>query len=93
MISVTAIKILYVMGIIVLTIASIAMVAKGADMRRGGGELIVGGIALFTLGNLFWRIICEGWILLFSLHEVTVSILEEVKRKRISSPQVEQSLD
>lgn len=32
------------------------------------------GVAALVMGNLVWRIMCEGAILLFSLHELLVSI-------------------
>jgi len=81
MISGILIKILYVIGIIAITIGGILMIAKGSDMRYGGGGIILGGLALIILGNLLWRIICEGWIVIFSMHEGIVSILKELKRK------------
>ena len=34
----------------------------------------VGGILVLLVGNLVWRMMCEGAILLFSLHELLVSI-------------------
>jgi len=81
LISGTLIKILYVIGIIVITIGGILMIAEGSHMRYGGEGLILGGLALLILGNLLWRIICEGWIVIFSMHEGIISILNELKRK------------
>ena len=83
MISVTLIKILFVVFMIAITLSGIVMIFKGTDIDHGGDALIYGGIALLIFGNLFWRIICEGWIVIFSLHETTVSILNELKRKNI----------
>ncbi len=34
----------------------------------------LGGVFLLLVGNLVWRMMCEGAILLFSLHELLVSI-------------------
>ena len=81
MISGTLIKILYVIGLIIITIGGIVMIAQGSDMYRGGEAFVLGGIALIIFGNILWRIICEGWIIIFSLHETTVSILKELKCK------------
>jgi len=81
MISCTLIKILYVIGMIVITIGGIVMIVQGSDMYRGGEAFVMGGLALIIFGNILWRIICEGWIVMFSLHETTVSILNELKRK------------
>lgn len=81
MISVTLIKILYALGMIIIIIGGIVMIAQGSDTYRNGDALVIGGIALIIFGNIFWRIICEGWIIIFSLHETTASILKELKNK------------
>ncbi len=39
-------------------------------------------VAALTLGNLLWRVLCETWILLFSMHEQLTSI----KRELINRP-------
>lgn len=63
MISTVFIKILYVVGALVLTIGGIVM--PFID-----DEWILPGIGAVILGNLVWRVLCEGWILLFSMHEI-----------------------
>jgi len=74
MISLPLIKILYVIGIFVITIGSIVMIVDDEDK-------LLFGIAVIVIGNLLWRILCEGWIIIFNLHDTTVSILNELKRK------------
>jgi len=69
MISAIIIKVLYVIGAIVLTIGGI--IAPFLD-----GDYVLPGIAALILGNLIWRIICEGWILVFSMHE-TLNVIEK----------------
>ena len=75
MVSTTMIKILYVLGSIGLIIYGIVIMANGYDV-----EILI-GIAVILLGNLLWRILCEGWILLFSIHDVLGSIEKELKQK------------
>lgn len=43
------------------------------------GLHIIGAVALFTVGNLLWRLLCEAWILLFSVHEILASIEKNIK--------------
>ena len=49
------------------------------DYGHDSGRVIFGGIVALILGNLVWRMMCEGAILLFSLHEVLVSIEDKAK--------------
>jgi hypothetical protein len=71
MISNMIIKILYVLGALALTIGGIVMLFID--------DLILPGIGFLILGNLLWRVICEGWILLFSIHDILGSIESNTK--------------
>lgn len=66
LISATIIKILYVLGLIGITITGILM-AQDEDT-------VLAGIGLVILGNLVWRVICENIILMFSLHKNVAAI-------------------
>jgi len=81
MLSGLLIKILYIVGMVVITIGGIIVIYQGSDMYRDGEAFVLGGIAVIIFGNLLWRILCEGCIVIFSLHETTLSILKELKRK------------
>jgi len=81
MISGTLIKIMYAIGLIAITIGGVGVIIDGFNQRRGGELIVLGGLALVIFGNLIWRIICEGLIIIFSIHETTVSILNELKRR------------
>ena len=67
MISVSIIRYVYSFGSIFLTIGIfVAMIA---------GQLeFIFFVLLITFGNLFWRLICEAWILFFRIHESLVAI-------------------
>ena len=74
----TFMKIIYIIGAILITLGSFALMIGGAlpynyyySIGSGG---ILGGLALLTLGNLGWRLICEAIIIIFSIHERLVSI-------------------
>ena len=79
MISTTLIKILYVLGMIGINITGIIMLVRASNMRYGTTGMVLTGLAIIVLGNLLWRIICEGWILLFIIHDTLVSIENKIK--------------
>lgn len=81
MVSTSLIKIIYVLGLIGVTIGGIVMIVQGTERQYGSREQILIGISVILLGNLLWRIVCEGWILLFSVHDILGSIERELKRK------------
>ena len=35
---------------------------------------LIVGVVTFVVGNLLWRLLCEAWILMFSMHELLASI-------------------
>ncbi|MGE5693368.1 MAG: DUF4282 domain-containing protein [Candidatus Zixiibacteriota bacterium] len=81
MVSFSLIKIIYALGMIGMTIAGIFLLIPSAQNRNDSGGKFLIGLVLIILGNLVWRIICETWILLFSMHEILGSIDRELKKK------------
>ena len=82
MISTTLIKIIYVLGMIGLTIFGIVMIGQATQSGYGSvNNALLIGIAVIVLGNMLWRLICEWWILLFSMYDILGSIEKELKRK------------
>ncbi len=71
------IKVIYFVGACFITAAGLLSILS-PDALDGymAGPIFtrLGGIAALVMGNLVWRIMCEGAILLFSLHELLVSI-------------------
>ena len=67
MVSTSLIQFTYALGALVLTLLSLALIA-------GTWNNPVAGIALLIFGNLFWRMMCEGMILAFRIHDALVSI-------------------
>ena len=71
------IKVVYLVGACFITAAGILSIVSPDTLDEYEAGPIVtrlGGIAVLLIGNLVWRMMCEGAILLFSLHELLVSI-------------------
>lgn len=71
------IKVVYLVGACFITAAGILSIVSPDTLEEYEAGPIVtrlGGIAVLLVGNLVWRMMCEGAILLFSLHELLVSI-------------------
>lgn len=66
------IKLVYALGVF-------ALVFGGLFIALNGGVKILYGLAIIIFGNLFWRVFCEVWILLFSIHEILASIEKKLK--------------
>lgn len=65
MISVELIKAVYLLGALAIAGAGFVAIVRG---QLGAGLLVIIG------GNVLWRLLCEGGILLFSIHELLASI-------------------
>ena len=69
---------IYIVGAILITLGSFALMISGALTSVFGGSVgvggVLGGIALLTLGNLGWRLLCESIIVIFNIHDRLVSI-------------------
>ena len=79
MITTSIIKTLYVFGVIGIIMYSIELINESSGYGANE-DLKLYGFALLIFGNLFWRLICEGWILFFSIHESLVSIENNTKK-------------
>jgi hypothetical protein len=94
MISPIVIKIIYVLGMLGITIGGIVMIEMGLHvaglsteqlnifgMQISFPRQIVMGIALIVLGNIAWRLVCEGWILFFRMRDILGSIEGHLRRE------------
>ncbi len=94
MISTTLIKATYAVGMILITLGSLAYAALGvynysnapAALRQSLEMVALGhlvfGFAAIILGNLVWRVLCETWILLFSMHDHLSAVHRELLDRR-----------
>lgn len=93
LISSSLIKATYVLGMLCITLGSIAFIGitaynqvnappalQDALLTATVVRVIAGGAALL-LGNLLWRVVCETWILLFSMHGQLVAIKDELRAR------------
>ncbi|WP_321287699.1 DUF4282 domain-containing protein [uncultured Sunxiuqinia sp.] len=60
MISLTVVPIIYVLGIIAIVAISSALIYSGI-VDEGAEHLVLEGFGLLTIGNILWRLTCEGW--------------------------------
>jgi len=75
MLSLSLVKIIYAIGLIIITSFGIVIMVAGISDFSGLLGIIAGsGVILF--GNLIWRVICEWWVVFFSMHEQVVKIAE-----------------
>ena len=82
-----AITIVYIIGAILITLVSLALMAGGIVMPQyggysssnpfSGGVLILIGLIYLIFGNLFWRMLCEFLIVIFKINDT----LESIKSK------------
>lgn len=63
---------LYSIGFVILTISGVAVVM--------GGSIAI-GIGVLIGGNLIWRVLCEGWILFFRIHDTLASINRKLSER------------
>ncbi|MBX3331662.1 MAG: DUF4282 domain-containing protein [Nitrospira sp.] len=71
------IKVVYIVGACFITAAGLLSIVSPETLNEyDAGPILsrLGGIFVLLVGNLVWRMMCEGAILLFSLHELLVSI-------------------
>jgi hypothetical protein len=55
------------------------MFSNASQSKYGGTGLFLLGLGYLILGNLFWRIICEGIIIIFKIFEKLNQIESKLK--------------
>ena len=88
-ISPTVIQTIYILGAAAVSLAGLLMVILAltglapeyTDISRD--TLILGGLTLLAVGNIFWRVLCEIVMLLFRMHEA-LAMLDEKARALIA---------
>ncbi len=75
------IKVTYIIGAGLLTIAGLVVLLFPESVKHDDNPYATRSMGLIFLigGNLVWRMMCEAAILLFSFHELLVSIDEHEK--------------
>jgi hypothetical protein len=76
------IKVVYIVGACFITAAGVWSILSPETLSGYEADPILtrfGGIMVLLVGNLVWRMVCESAILLFSLHEILVSLDNRVR--------------
>jgi hypothetical protein len=75
LISTTVVKVVYFLGFLILSALSITLIVwaslrlNNANIGRDlGWRYVAYGAAALVLGNVAWRIVCEFWMVLFSIN-------------------------
>jgi len=87
LVSTSIIKATYVIGTVLITFWGLGAIGFGIASLAQPDVLelrmlvlgqpvaaVVTGAITLVFGNLLWRLLCEGWILLFSMHELLAAI-------------------
>jgi hypothetical protein len=73
------IMVVYILGAIALTVISILLIAGSPNIFGVSSLGIILGVIFLILGNLFWRILCEYWIVQFRIFTELVEINKTLK--------------
>ena len=71
MISTGFIKAVYAVGAAILTFGGLIMILFGPSVDSSSLKI---GVLTVTVGNLAWRMICEGAIVFYRIHDTLESI-------------------
>ncbi len=67
------IRVVYVIGLVVIVLVGIGVFVGSLSMASdSGGAAVLGAVAAIVgtlVGLLFWRLICELWIVTFGIYE------------------------
>jgi hypothetical protein len=85
----SVIKIIYLLGALVITLIGLFIVVAPSFilpmiMGKNAGYALYGivfGVIVILFGNLFWRIACEAFIVIFKIHDSVVSIDNKLKKQ------------
>jgi hypothetical protein len=85
------IKGMYIAGALLISVAAVGCIGvsivllfdssagSGAASLSGPLAFFFCGLLLLTFGNVAWRIMCESWILFFSVHEILATMDRRLK--------------
>lgn len=99
LVSNTIIKSVYMIGAVLITFVGLLLIAYPILMPLADPTVnttaqsdiskVLAGATLLILGNLLWRLLCEGWIILFSLHEMISAIEKRLVKEDATAAQLE----
>lgn len=86
MIATSVLRTIYVLGAIAISLGSaynVYLLFEYSRYSRYSDSIfwnLIGIASAFIIVNLFWRLICESWILFFSIHDNLILAVEELKK-------------
>lgn len=86
MITKSAITVIYILGAIGITLIGLFIIVASSlilpmIIGKNTWNGLVFGVILIVFGNLFWRVACEVFIVIFKIHDSVVSIDNKLKRQ------------
>lgn len=89
MVSPTLIRVLYWLGLAVIVLSGVGMMFAGGHMGPGmaagtGGITFgsfVSGALFIVFAGLFWRVVCEIWIVVFGIYDRLGELRDQGKRQ------------
>jgi len=81
MIAPTVIKIVYWIGLVVLTLGALGALFGGGGHMGGFLGRFIGVLVAYVVGILFWRIIMELYIVLFGIYDRLGEIRDRTNEK------------
>src|SRR5205823_2269232 len=82
----TIIRVIYVAGVLLIIIFGLLVIGAAAlQSRRPDSNFLVQfllSIGIILVGNVLWRVICEGIILFYNIHDILLSIEWELRNQR-----------
>ena len=74
------IRIVYAVGVVVISLGSILLPILGMTAQGGPIPLVIVGALTFIVGNLYWRVLMELLMVLFGIHG-SVRAIEDRERR------------
>ncbi len=74
MITPIIIQVVFWIGAVIIALAGLWNIFRGATEYAGGGTLVLYGLLTLLLGPLFWRIFCELLVVIFRINETLTEI-------------------
>jgi len=92
-ISTKLIMFVYAIGSLYITYRGLITIVKRGRSLLGistdFSERLLLGLAIIVIGNLIWRVICEGLSVLFMIHDSLFSIEKGLHNKNITDPLIQ----
>jgi len=90
LISTWFVQVMYFVGFLSISAAGIGLAVwaglrlRDANISRElGWRYVAAGVGILIVGNLLWRVFCECWVVVFSVHDELVAIRQTLGFSRL----------